>query len=121
MGELWVGKRHEFSNGERKIISHGEKEIGIFRINGTFYAYENLCKHQGGPVCEGEVLGKVEVILKPDKSDLEERFSEQEIHLVCPWHGYEWDISTGECAVQRRMTLNRYEVVERGEEVYVVC
>jgi nitrite reductase (NADH) small subunit len=118
--QLLVGKLNEFSNGARKIIALGDKEIGVFRVKDKFYAYDSLCPHQGGPVCEGEILGKVEMILQEDKSDFEEIFSDQEIHLVCPWHGWEYDISTGECAVARHISLKSYEVVERGDEVYVI-
>jgi nitrite reductase/ring-hydroxylating ferredoxin subunit len=74
----------------------------------------------GGPVCEGRILGKVEVVLDDDKTVLGERFSETDVHLVCPWHGYEYDLATGECAVDRRLRLRRFDVVEKGDEIYVV-
>jgi nitrite reductase (NADH) small subunit len=121
MEEHLAGSLHEFPEGERKFISTGNTEIGVFRIKGNFYAYENVCRHQGGPVCEGIVIGKVELLLKSDKSDLEERFSEDEIHLVCPWHSFEWNIATGECAVDAKLTLKSYPVVEREGNVYVIC
>jgi nitrite reductase/ring-hydroxylating ferredoxin subunit len=66
------------------------------------------------------VLGKVEAVLGKDKTLLHERFSEAEVHLICPWHGYEYDLATGECVVDRRRRLRRFDVVERGDEIYVV-
>ena len=55
MAELFVGKEDEFEDRDRKIIAQGDLEIGIFRVNGDFYAYENNCVHQGGPICQGKI------------------------------------------------------------------
>jgi nitrite reductase/ring-hydroxylating ferredoxin subunit len=44
-----------------------------------------------------------------------------ETHFVCPWHGYEYDLKTGECIGDRKLKLRKYEVVKRGEEIYVVA
>ena len=41
-------------------------------------------------------MGKVEAVLDEDKRQLRERFSTSEIHLVCPWHGWEFDVRTGQ-------------------------
>jgi nitrite reductase/ring-hydroxylating ferredoxin subunit len=48
-------------------------------------------------------------------------FSENDAHFVCPWHGYEYDIKTGECAGNRKLRLQSYEVVRRGPDVYVIA
>jgi nitrite reductase (NADH) small subunit len=85
--EWHVGTASDFAEGDRKVFYLGEKEVGVFRKDGRFYGYENLCLHQGGPVCEGLILGKVEPVLEEDQSITGERFSEDEIHIVCPWHG----------------------------------
>jgi nitrite reductase/ring-hydroxylating ferredoxin subunit len=118
--EWLVGKLSDFDGDDRLVISTGETEIGVFRSNGDFHAYENFCLHQGGPACEGVRIGKVEAVLAQDRSVIGERFSEEEIHFVCPWHGWEYDLATGECVGDRRMRLRKYEVVQRGDEVYVV-
>jgi nitrite reductase/ring-hydroxylating ferredoxin subunit len=94
-------------------------EVGVFRVKGRLVAYENRCRHQGGPVCTGAVLGKLEAVLGPGGTILEERFSEDELHLVCPWHGWEYDLETGECTVDRKLRLRRFEVSERDGRVYV--
>jgi len=117
--EVLVGQRREFEGGARKITTIGDREVGVLQHDGRFYAYENRCVHQGGPVCEGRILGRVELVLADDKTVLGECFSDAETHLICPWHGYEYDLETGECATDRRLRLRRYEVVERGEEIYV--
>jgi nitrite reductase (NADH) small subunit len=117
--DVLVGRRSDFAAGARKILAVGVREIGVLQHDGRFYAYENRCVHRGGPVCEGRILGRVEAVLADDKTVLGERFSETETHLICPWHGYEYDLETGECAADRNLRLRRYEVVEEGDEIYV--
>lgn len=121
MPEVFVDKVARFSDGERRIVSHGGQEIGVFHWQGAFYAYENLCVHQGGPACEGLLMHKVEDVIGPDRTWHGQRFSEREIHFVCPWHGYEYDLTTGECAADRSLKLKRFDVVRRGEDIYVIA
>jgi nitrite reductase/ring-hydroxylating ferredoxin subunit len=120
MPEVLVGKIADIADGDRRIVTHGELEIGVFHWQGHFYAYENLCLHQGGPCCEGVIMHKVEDLLGPDKTWRGQRFSADEAHFVCPWHGYEYDIKTGECAGNRRLRLRAFEVVRRGPDLYVL-
>jgi nitrite reductase/ring-hydroxylating ferredoxin subunit len=119
MAEKLVGKISEFKDGDRRIIFVGDHEIGVFRENGAFYAYSNYCLHQGGPACEGLTIAKVEERILPDKTSKGLYFSDTELHFVCPWHGYEYDIKTGECVSDRRLKLRKYDVIEKGDEVYV--
>lgn len=119
--ELFAGKVSEYGEGSRKVVHDGGTEIGVFRVGDDFYAYRNFCVHQGGPVCEGMILGKVEPVLGEDRGIIDERFSEEEVHMICPWHGWEYDVATGECAADRRLRLQKYEVVRRGEKIYVIA
>ena len=121
MPDVFVAKAAQFSDGERRIVSHGGREIGVFHWQGKYYAYENLCVHQGGPACEGIIMHKVEDLIGPDRTWHGQKFSDEEIHFVCPWHGYEYDLKTGECAADRRLKLKSFEVVKRGEDIYVVA
>ncbi len=121
MSEIRVGPAAAFADGERRIVFHGPVEIGVFRWNSKFYAYENLCVHQGGPACEGMIMHKVEDVLAADRTYVRQTFSDDEVHFVCPWHGYEYDIRTGECVGDRRLRLRSYPVVERGGEIFVVA
>src|SRR5262249_50093167 len=85
-----------------------------------FYAYSNFCLHQGGPACEGLTIAKVEERLLPDKTSQGLYFSDSEMHFVCPWHGYEYDMKTGECVSDRKLNLRQSKGVETGDDVYVV-
>ena len=106
MPEIYVGKEAEFSDRDRKIVAEGEIEVGVFRLDGEFYAWRNNCVHQGGPVCQGKILNKVEELLAEDKTSRGLKFSETDVHIICPWHGYEFNIRTGPWSprprVQRR-------------------
>jgi nitrite reductase/ring-hydroxylating ferredoxin subunit len=120
MAETLVGKVAEFKDGDRRIVFAGNNEIGVFREGGEYYAYSNYCLHQGGPACEGLTIAKVEEAIMPDKTSRGLYFSEDALHFVCPWHGYEYDMKTGECVSDRKLKLRRYKVVQKGDELYVV-
>ena len=92
----------------------GDHEIGVFRHEDKYYAYSNFCLHQGGPACEGLTIAAVEEKLRPDKTSLGLSFSETEMHFVCPWHGMEYDMKTGECVSDRKMKLKKYKVLKKG-------
>ena len=61
------------------------------------------------------------VALRPDKTSMGLFFSEDEMHFVCPWHGMEYDMKTGECVSDRKMKLKKYKTVQKGEDLYVVA
>ena len=121
MPEILVGTTSQFADGDRRIVAHDGVEIGVFCWQGRFYAYRNLCLHQGGPACEGLTIAKVEEKLRPDKTSLGLSFSDSEMHFVCPWHGMEYDMKTGECVSDRKKKLKKYQILQKGDEVYVVA
>lgn len=76
MGDLYdVAAVGEVAPGEAKLVEAGGKEIALFNCEGDYYALGNDCTHVGGPLCEGEITGD---------------------RVVCPWHGSEFSIKTGE-------------------------
>lgn len=95
--------------------------IGVFTHEGTIYAFANVCPHQGGPVCEGRLVGRVEEEVDDHGRLLGGRFSAEVTHLVCPWHGMEFDLETGRSWSDPRRRLRRYEVIERGQRVFVIA
>lgn len=103
------------------VVSVGGREVGVFSIAGEYYAYDNECLHQGGPACAGKVIGKVEWVLGSDQTLRAQRFSSDEIHFVCPWHGWEYDVRTGECVADRHLRLKRYQVVRTGDDLYLIA
>jgi nitrite reductase/ring-hydroxylating ferredoxin subunit len=121
MPEKFVAKASELNDGERRIVFVGDHEIGVFKHGGQYFAYSNFCLHQGGPACEGLTIAKVEERLRPDKTSQGLYFSEKDMNFVCPWHGMEYDMKTGECISNRKMKLKKFQVLEKGDEVYVVA
>ena len=120
MTELFVTKAQDLKEGAKAFVENGASKIGVLRTKGKLHAFLNVCPHQGGPVCEGLIIHKVEEVIADDKTYKGMRFSDDELHVVCPWHGWEFDIETGRCAGDGRHELRRYDVVERGDEIYVV-
>ena len=81
--------------GGRFVVDVGDKTIGIFRVGGKLYAWENICAHQGGPVCQGKIISGVTEVIEPSGESRGFAFDESGLHIVCPWHGFEYDIKTG--------------------------
>lgn len=117
--ELRICSEGELEDGDVRIVSHGDLEIGLIRHNGRYFAYRNLCPHQGGPACEGMRIPRVEDVLGEDQGFLCQRFDEDDMHIVCPWHGYEYHLETGVNVADTRLKLSKYKVVEKEGAVYV--
>ena len=117
--ELFVSKLGGLPDGERKIIPNGNYEIGVYRVNGDLFAYQNLCPHQGGPACEGLLMAKVEEVIAEDKTYQGMTFNHDEMHIVCPWHGWEFDLKNGKCTFGGASTLERFEVKNLNGRIYV--
>ena len=86
-----VGTVDEFETGGRKVVEVAGRSVGVFRVNGEFYALRNTCPHQGGPLCEGLLTGFLESSAPGDY-----RYTRRGEILRCPWHGWEFDVKTGQ-------------------------
>ena len=117
---LHVCPADEMRNGEVRIVADGRLEIGVIRQGGRYYAYRNLCPHQGGPACEGVLMPAVRDVLDADQRLLQQDFDEGDMHIVCPWHGYEYHLETGVHVGDPRLKLRKHGVIERDGAVYVV-
>ena len=104
--------------GGRIVVDIEGVEIGIFRLGGRLYAWENRCVHAGGPVCQGKLMNRVTERLDAERRSLGDDFAE-ELHIVCPWHGYEYNVRTGEHQADARLRLRGVEVEEREGEILV--
>lgn len=97
----------------------GERTIGIFRVKNKLYAYENTCPHQGGPVCQGAILPRVLERLSGGQEFRAFEFSPDELHIVCPWHGFEFNLESGCHPGKPEIRLRALEVREEEGEIYV--
>ena len=75
MGEkVKVASASEIQPGGRLVVEAGGKQIAIFNVNGKLVACDNVCLHRGGPLGEGDI---------------------EELIVTCPWHGWQFDVTTG--------------------------
>ena len=119
--EFFVAETAQLHDGDRKVVPVDHTEVGVYRVEGKLYAYENLCHHQGGPACEGLLMPKVEEVLAEDRTYQRRRFNYNEWHIVCPWHAWEYDLQTGEYVVNRRIRLRKFEVLEKDGKIFVLA
>jgi len=111
-----VGKASDLRDGDRLLADVGGREVVIFRQNGEFYALLNRCPHRGGDLCKGRFQAQ----LTCDKiGDIV--FHSNEMFIACPWHGWEFDIATGQSFVDPKGTRVRTfpVIVEDGEQIKV--
>lgn len=104
----------EIPPGERKLVTVRGRPIAIFNLDGAFYGLLNRCPHQGGPMCEGVITGLVEA-----STPGEYRYTHQGEILRCPWHGWEFDIRTGQSRCEPdKVNLKLYPVeIAPGQDV----
>ena len=114
-----VAKSSEIVEGGRIVVEVAETTVGVFRVEGRLYAYENTCPHQGGPVCQGLLIPRVEEKLNAAMGMEGFRFDEADPRLVCPWHGFEFSLKTGCHPGKAEIRLTQVEVSEEEGEVYV--
>jgi 3-phenylpropionate/trans-cinnamate dioxygenase ferredoxin subunit len=81
----------EIPPGSRKLLEVAGRSIGVFNLHGEFYAIRNSCPHQGGPLCTGRLTG----FLIADQPG-EYHYSRRGEILRCSWHGWEFDVKTGQ-------------------------
>lgn len=109
-----VARAGEIPPGGRKIVVINGRSVGVFNVKGSYFALRNTCPHAGGPLCEGPISG---LVVAREPGDYE--YLRRGEFLRCPWHGWEFDIRTGQSWVDPvRNRVRRYEVrEERGSRL----
>jgi nitrite reductase/ring-hydroxylating ferredoxin subunit len=86
-----VGRAADLADGEKMAVEVGGRSIAVFNVGGRFYGLLNRCPHRGADLCAGRFLPKVTAAVPGEYVyDTERTF------LVCPWHGWEFDVTTGQ-------------------------
>jgi len=119
MSDHVVCRVDELDEGERVVVQLEGREIGVFNLDGKYRAYANWCAHQSGPICEGSVTGTWEAEYDRDEMDTELTYCREGEILNCPWHGWEYDVGTGDCLSREGIKLPSYPVEVRGDEIVV--
>ena len=109
-----VATVEEIAPGHCKLVTVNEREIGVFNVAGRYFALANRCPHAGGPLCRGEIAGLVQsegpgtyAIVRDGE------------FVRCPWHGWEYEIATGQSWCDPKSTVARkFKVsVEPGQSL----
>lgn len=97
-------------NGVR-LASVQRREIAVVRTAAEIFAVRNLCPHQAGPLGSGLVMAKIVASSVGENIDVEG----DGVMITCPWHGWEFDLSSGRCLTDPAMRVATYpvEVAER--------
>lgn len=98
-----------------RLVELGSRTVGVYNAGDTIYAVLNVCPHQLAPVCLGTVSGT----LLPSAPGMLEYGLDNRV-LRCPWHGWEFDLATGELLFQSdRRRLLTFPVTVSDGTVYV--
>lgn len=119
MSDHVIAAEDELAEGERIIAQVEGREIGVFNIEGEYYAYTNWCAHQAGPACEGNITGTIEACFDEESLQTDLKYVKENGILNCPWHGWEYDITTGECLSRQRIKLPEYPVTVKDGDIVV--
>jgi len=88
----------ELPPGMTRELQLDGKVIALSNVGGKLYAIDNVCLHRGGPLGEGELSGQV---------------------VTCPWHGWQYDVTSGKLVTNPAVGVETYPVELRGDDVYV--
>ena len=93
-----VANKKDLSAGRGMIVQADGKEIALFNVGGEFFATDNTCLHQGGPLGEGEL---------------------EESVVTCPWHGWQFDVKTGQSTMSPDIKVPTFPTKVEGDDVFI--
>jgi 3-phenylpropionate/trans-cinnamate dioxygenase ferredoxin subunit len=107
-----VARAADVAPGQCKIVEVNGREIGVFNIGGEYFALANRCPHEGGPLCQGHIIP----LIRSDRPG-QYKLTRHNEFLRCPWHGWEFEIKTGQSWCDPKSTRARQFAVkvESGE------
>ena len=98
MGFVRTIKLGELPPGTIREFQIEGKAIAIANVAGKIYAINNICLHRGGPLAQGPLEGKI---------------------VTCPWHGWQYDVTTGKIVQNPAAGVDCYATELRGQDVFV--
>ena len=88
----------DLAPGQCTEATVGDMSVALYNVEGTFYATSNLCLHRGGPLGQGLLQGR---------------------EVMCPWHAWSWNVTSGENAANGTLKIATYEVKVENGQVFV--
>lgn len=97
---MWyrIGSVNDIPPGAGRECTVGDRVVAVFNVQGRLYALDGICPHAGGPLGEGTLQGTI---------------------VTCPWHGWQFDVSTGKHCLSAQIRQPPFPVKVEGEDVYV--
>lgn len=91
-----VATVEELEEGKIKGVTIDGKKLIVCQHQGEFYVLDGVCSHAGGPLCRGELDDGL---------------------VVCPWHGWEYDVKTGQCEIEPSLQQAVFSVKVDGDQI----
>ncbi len=88
----------ELAPGQCKTVRINGKSIALYNLDGTYYATDDACIHKGGPLGEGQLEGET---------------------ITCPWHNWQYDVTSGKTKVNPSMGVDTFPVKVEGDSVMI--
>ncbi len=97
---MWqkVAKVQDIAEGASQIIDPAGESVALFKLQGCFYAVDNICPHEGGPLGEGSLEGSL---------------------VTCPWHAWQFDVKTGQCQDAADIFQKTFATKIAGDDVFI--
>ena len=93
-----AAKASDIPTGTIHEIQIAGKALALANFGGKYFAINTTCLHRGGPLGQGALQDKI---------------------VTCPWHGWEYDVTTGKLIQNPAMSVACYPTETRGEEVFI--
>jgi len=91
-------KAGDVPEGEGRTVEVSGRRVAVFNAGGAFYAIDDECPHQGGPLGEGCLSGA---------------------YVTCPWHAWDFNVMTGELDGDPETRIETFEVKVEGDDVLI--
>jgi len=93
-----VGSVSDLAEGQAKVAQVDGQRIAIFHVGGRYYALEASCPHEGDPLADGVIEG---------------------LRIICPWHGYDFHLKTGECGLDPDIRALTYPIKVQDDDLLI--
>jgi nitrite reductase/ring-hydroxylating ferredoxin subunit len=95
-----VGTLLDLQPGQARAVEVRGNSLALCNVDGQIYATSNTCAHRGGPLGEGSLEGQI---------------------ITCPWHAFQFDVTTGRCTHNPALGVACFQVRIEGQDILVEC
>lgn len=118
MNRIEIGPATDFATGRVRIVDIAGQQVGVVRWGESWYGIRNVCPHAQAPLCQGTVHSVVEADLDDGVTVPFLRQAGTDPVISCPWHGWEFDLRSGESIADRRFRARTYQITEEDGVLY---